>query len=84
MGATTSKDYKNNPIIHNLLKDYTVVQEVDEQHLLYLQEKNTQEEFLLREFNFTDRKASDELMRKLKKLKSQLEANKHVVELTKY
>lgn len=48
-----------NTIMNNLLADYTVVQEVDERNLLYLQEKTNQEEFLLREFNFTDKKACD-------------------------
>ena len=59
MGVNNSKDSKMNTIMKNLLADYIVVQEVEEQHLLYLQEKNTHEEFLLREFNFTDRKACD-------------------------
>ena len=60
------------------------MQEVEEQNLLYLQDKSTHDEFLLREFNFTDRRACDELASKLKRLKTQLEFNKHVVELRKY
>ena len=56
MGTGSSKNSKMDDILAKVVSEYTVVQEVEEQHLLYLQHKNTQEEFLLREFNFTDKK----------------------------
>ena len=84
MGTGSSKNSKMDDILGKLVAEYTVVQEVEEQHLLYLQHKATQEEFLLREFNFTDKKNCEQVVQKLKKLKSQLGAHKHVVELSKY
>lgn len=84
MGAEDSKTSNGDNMIANLLADYHVIQRVPEQTLLYLQHKNTHEECLLREFNFTDKKACDNLVHRLMGLKSKLKNNRHVVELQSY
>ena len=51
MGPHNSKEKKN-----NFMSDYDVIQNNKAENISYLQHKRTEEEYLLREFNFNDKK----------------------------
>ena len=79
MGPRSSKDATS-----NFMKDYEVIHRNTPDNLTFLSHNKSQEEFLLREFNFNDKKESDKTMDKLPELKIKLGGNKHVVPLKDY
>ena len=66
------------------MSDYDVIQNNKAENISYLQHKRTEEEYLLREFNFNDKKESEKTMDKLSELKNKLAGNKHVTFLKDY
>lgn len=79
MGPRNSKDSTS-----NFMKDYEVIHRNPNDNITFLSHNQTHEEFLLREFNFNDKKESDKVMEKLAELKVKLGGNKHVVPLKDY
>lgn len=66
------------------MRDYDVIQSIPSDNLTYLQHKTSKEEYLLREFNFNDKRECEKTMEKLADLKNKLAGNKHVVALKDY
>lgn len=77
MGGKSSSEQK----IRTFLSDYHIIQQVTTQNITYLQHKATQEEYLLREFSFNDRREFDRTLQSLQPLKEKLSGCKHVVQL---
>ncbi len=47
------------------MKDYQVIQQNNAENITYLQHQQTEEEYLLKEFNFNDKKECEKMMEKL-------------------
>jgi hypothetical protein len=79
MGPRNSKETQA-----NFMRDYEVIQTNPQENISLLQHKHTQEEYLLKEFNFNDKKECEKTKEKLAELKNKLAGNKHVVPLKDY
>ena len=79
MGPKNSKESTN-----NFMKDYDVVKRNPADNVTFLQHKQTDDQLLLREFNFNDKKECEKTRDKLAELKNKLAGNKHVVALKDY
>lgn len=66
------------------MSEYDIIQQIQAENITFLEHKRTNEQFLLREFSFNDRKEFEKTTSNLKPLKQKLDGCKHVVPLKDY